>query len=185
MKVGYIRVSTEDQNLDLQRDAMKAAGIDKIYAEKESGAKEDRIELNKMLDFVREGDQIVIWKLDRLGRSVSHLVKIVNSLNKRNIELVSLREGIDTSTAAGRLTFNIFASIAEFERETISERTKAGIESARKRGKVIGRSPKMTDLDVWNAFKMRQSGCKMKDIAKTFNVSVRTLELKFKPLRKH
>jgi DNA invertase Pin-like site-specific DNA recombinase len=141
MKIGYARVSTQDQNLSLQLDALQAAGCTKIYQEKASGARVDRPELATMLEHVREGDTIVIWKLDRLGRSLTNLVQIVTDLESRNIGLISLNDPVDTTTAQGRLVFRIFASLAEYERELIRERTKAGQASAKRRGQLLGRKP--------------------------------------------
>lgn len=139
MKLGYARVSTQDQNLSLQLDALKAAGCSKIFQEKASGSKTERPELNRLLEIIREGDTLMIWKLDRLGRSLNHLIEIVTLLEQQHIGLVSLNDPIDTTTAQGRLVFRIFASLAEFEREVIRERTLAGLASARRRGKLLGR----------------------------------------------
>lgn len=139
MKIGYARVSTQDQKLSLQLDALKANGCEKIYQEKASGAKTDRPELAKLLEHLREGDTLVIWKLDRLGRSLAHLIELVTTLESRGVSLISLNDPVDTTTAQGRLTFRIFASLAEFERELIRERTQAGLASARRRGQQLGR----------------------------------------------
>jgi DNA invertase Pin-like site-specific DNA recombinase len=139
MIFGYARVSTEDQNLSLQLDALKSAGCDRIFSEKKSGAKDDRAELIRLLDQVREGDTIMVWKLDRLGRSLHHLVATITDLNTRGVAFRSLRESIDTTSATGKLIFHIFASLAEFERDMIRERTNAGLASARARGRVGGR----------------------------------------------
>lgn len=141
MKIGYARVSTQDQNLSLQIDALKAQGTEKIFQEKASGAKADRPELTRLLEHVHEGDTVVVWKLDRLGRSLTHLVHLVTDLESRGIGLVSLNDPVDTTTAQGRLVFRIFASLAEFERELIRERTNAGLQSARRRGQTLGRKP--------------------------------------------
>ena len=138
MKIGYARVSTPDQKMDLQIDELKKFGCTKIFSEVVTGAKADRTELNKMLEQVRPGDIIVIWKLDRLGRSLKHLVELVGELIEKEVGLKSLHDPIDTSTSQGRLIFNIFASLAEFEREVISERTKAGLTAARARGRIGG-----------------------------------------------
>lgn len=139
MKIGYARVSTKDQNLDLQIDALKREGCEKIYMEKASGAKTDRPELQKLLSEVRQGDIIIVWKLDRLGRSLKHLLDIVTDLIKNNIDIKSLNDNIDTSTPQGRLIFNIFASLSEFEKDLIKERTNAGLAAARARGRIGGR----------------------------------------------
>lgn len=139
MKIGYARVSTKDQNLDLQIDALKKAGVDEIHTEIVGGAKTDRPVLAETLKKLRSGDVLVIWKLDRLGRSLRHLVDLVPMLMEREIGLLSLHDHIDTTTPHGRLTFNIFASLAEFERDIIRERTQAGLAAARSRGRQGGR----------------------------------------------
>ncbi|GAB3753837.1 recombinase family protein [Spirosoma pomorum] len=144
MKIGYARVSTQDQNFSLQLDDLQAAGCTKIYQEKASGAKADRPELATMLAHVREGDTIVIWKLDRLGRSLPNLIDIVTNLEARSVGLISLNDPVDTTTPQGRLVFRIFASLAEYERELIRERTKAGQASAKRRGQLLGRKPGLT-----------------------------------------
>lgn len=145
MRYGYARISTKDQCLDLQIDALKKFGCEKIIQEIAKGARQDRPELNNLLEIIKEGDSITIWKLDRLGRSLHHLVKIVNDLNGRNIGLISLNDPIDTTTAQGRLMFNLFASLAEFERDVIYERTIAGLKSARARGRMGGRPKGISD----------------------------------------
>ena len=144
MKIGYARVSTKDQNLSLQTDALTKAGCELIFNEIASGAKTDRIELAKLLSQIRVGDILVVYKLDRLGRSLKHLLEVVAELNKRQIGIQSISDAIDTTTAQGRLFFNIAGSFAEFERDLIRERTKAGLESARARGRKGGRRQGMT-----------------------------------------
>lgn len=139
MKIGYARVSTKDQNIHLQIDALEKAGCQKIFEDIISGEKKDRPKLEKMLEILREGDTVVIYKLDRLGRSIKHLLELMELFRTRKVELISLSDNIDTSTPQGKLVFNIFASIAEFERELIRERTMAGLEAARNRGRVGGR----------------------------------------------
>ncbi len=139
MKIGYARVSTKDQSFDLQLDALQKADCDKIYREVVSGARVERPVLNQLLDTLREDDIVVIWKLDRLGRSLKHLVGLINDLRDRQIGLQSLNDPIDTTTAQGRLSFNLFASLAEFERDLIRERTQAGLSAARARGRKGGR----------------------------------------------
>ncbi len=147
MDIGYARVSTQEQNLDLQLDELKKAGVDKIFQEKVSGGKweAERPELDKALNFVREGDKLIIWKLDRLGRSLPQLIRTVNQLKDKNVELKSLKENIDTSSATGKLMFHIFGSLAEFERDMIKERVKAGLISARERGRLGGRPTAIKD----------------------------------------
>ena len=139
MKIGYARVSTRDQNLDLQVDALKAAGCERFYQDVASGAKTARPALDELLGHLRPGDVLVIWKLDRMGRSLKHLVDLVGNLMERKVGLLSLNDPIDTTSAQGRLVFNLFASLAEFERELIRERTQAGLTAARARGRVGGR----------------------------------------------
>jgi len=139
MKIGYARVSTVDQNLDLQFNELKNYGCTTIYHEKVSGKNTDRPELKKLLGSLRKGDQVVVWKLDRLGRSLRDLVDLVALFHEQGVNFVSLHDHINTTTATGRFTFNIFASLAEFEREIIRERTKAGLDAAKARGRKGGR----------------------------------------------
>ena len=145
MNIGYVRVSTDDQKLDLQKDALVSAGCDKLYQDIASGAKEKRAGLDNAIRYLRKGDTLVVWKLDRLGRSLKHLIQVVNDLNKRGVFLRSVRENIDTSSSGGKLTFHLFGALAEFERDIISERTKAGLLAARARGRIGGRPKVMTD----------------------------------------
>ena len=147
MNIGYARVSTQEQNLDLQLDELKKSGVDKIFQEKVSGGKWDaqRPELDKVLNYVREGDTLVVWKLDRLGRSLPHLIRTVNQLKEKNVELKSLKENIDTSSATGKLMFHIFGSLSEFERDMTRERVQAGLISARERGRIGGRPTVIRD----------------------------------------
>jgi len=139
MKIGYSRVSTQDQKLELQLDELKRFGCETIFKEKMSGKNKTRPQFTKMVDQLRMGDTVVVWKLDRLGRSLKDLIELVSSFREKGVEFVSLKDGIDTGTATGRFTFNIFASLAEFEREIIRERTMAGLEAARTRGRKGGR----------------------------------------------
>ncbi len=145
MLIGYARVSTEDQKLLLQQDALEAIGCEKLFEEKVSGAAKKLPARNAMLEFARKGDVIVVWKLDRLGRSIRDLIDIVAKMNERGIEFRSLHESIDTTTPTGKLTFHIFAALAEFERDMIRERTLAGLEAAKKRGAILGRPRALTD----------------------------------------
>lgn len=139
MKIGYARVSTKDQKLSLQEDALRKEGCELFFEEKVSGAKSDRPELRRMIDQLRKGDIVIIWKLDRLGRSLRDLVNLVTEIQDKGAGLKSLNDSIDTTTPQGKLTFHLFAALAEFERDIISERTKAGLESARARGRKGGR----------------------------------------------
>ena len=141
MRIGYARVSTAEQNLDLQRDALHAAGCERIHAETVSGGRSERPELARALEALRPGDVLVVWKLDRLGRSLKELVALVEAIGGRGAGLVSLSDPIDTTSAQGRLVFSIFASLAEFERSLIVERTRAGLAAARARGRKGGRPP--------------------------------------------
>src|SRR3990167_2719326 len=144
MKIGYARVSTREQNLDMQIMALEAAGCEKIYEEKVSGVKMDRPILNHLIKQLRPNDVLVIWKLDRLGRSLKNLIELVQQLIERDIGLCSLNDPIDTTNPQGRLIFNIFASLAEFERDVIRERTQAGLSAARARGRLGGRPKGLT-----------------------------------------
>ena len=156
MIVGYARVSTKDQKLDLQMDALNQYGVEKIYSEKMTGTKFDRPQLQEMMKYLREGDTVVVWKLDRIGRSMKDLIAVVGEFQSRGVNFVSLKENIDTGSATGKLIFGIFASLAEFERDIISERTRAGLEAAKARGHKPGR--KFTDADkVSAALKMYDS----------------------------
>jgi len=139
MKIGYARVSTQDQNLDMQLDALKNAGCEIIFEEKISAKSKERPELTKLFDMIRKDDTVVVWKLDRLGRSLKDLIDLITKMKQLDVSFLSIQDGINTNTATGRFTFNIFASLAEFEREIISERTKAGLTSARARGRKGGR----------------------------------------------
>lgn len=139
MKVGYARVSTHEQNLSLQKDALKQAGCGKIFRDQVSGAKAQRPGLQEAKTYVREGDTLVVWRLDRLGRSLKHLIETVTVLEERGVGFQSLQESIDTTTSGGRLVFHIFGALAEFERNLIRERTRAGLAAARARGRQGGR----------------------------------------------
>lgn len=152
--IGYARVSTGDQNPDLQEDALKAAGCIRVFTDKASGTLDRRPHLDELLDFLRPGDVLTVWRLDRLGRSVRHLTETVNTLAARDVGFRSLTEGIDTTTPAGKLVFHIFAALAEFEREIIRERTNAGLAAARARGRKGGRHPKVTPAKLATARKL-------------------------------
>lgn len=146
MLVGYARVSTLDQTMALQHDALNKAGCERIFTDTASGAKADRPGLAESLDFVRPGDTLVVWKLDRLGRSIRHLIDTINALQERGVGFRSITEQIDTTTSGGKLIFHVFAALAEFERDIIRERTQAGLTAARARGRKGGR-PRVTGLD--------------------------------------
>ena len=154
MNIGYARVSTQDQNLDLQNDALKGAGCDKIYTDKMSGAKTNRPGLEEILGFIRKGDTLVVWKLDRLGRSLKHLIQVMQLLDDRGVYFKSVQESLDTSTPGGKLIFHVFGALAEFERDIIRERTLAGLAAARARGRVGGRPRKLSKKQVEMAKKL-------------------------------
>ena len=142
--IGYARISTSDQDDALQFDALAAAGCEKIFKDRASGARDDRPGLIEALAYLRSGDTLVVWKLDRLGRSLSHLVKTIGELEVQNIGFRSLTEAIDTTTPSGRLTFHLFAALGQFERDLIRDRTSAGLKAARARGRKGGRKPVIT-----------------------------------------
>lgn len=148
MLIGYERVSTDDQNLALQHDALQAAGCGKIFADKMSGAKTDRPGLKEAFEFARKGDTLVVWRLDRLGRSLKDLMALVEGLEQRNIGFRSLQENIDTTSSGGKLIFHMFGALAEFERNLIRERTQAGLQAARARGRQGGRQQKLTTQQI-------------------------------------
>lgn len=139
MLIGYARVSTDDQNLDLQKDALNQAGCERIFTDKLGGAKSERPGLEEALKFARSGDTLVVWRLDRLSRSLKTLIEMVNHLESEKVGLKSLKEAIDTTSSSGRLVFHIFGALAEFERDLIRERTQAGLQAARARGRKGGR----------------------------------------------
>lgn len=143
MKIGYIRVSTQEQNDALQMDTLKEAGCEKFFTDKSTGAKFERKGLEETLAFVRSGDTVMVWKLDRLGRSLKDLISTLNLLNERGVDFVSLTEKIDTTTPGGKLIFHLMGALAEFERDLIRERTNAGLAAARARGRVGGRPRKL------------------------------------------
>ena len=154
MKIGYARVSTLDQNPELQFDALTAAGCEKVFQDKISGAKAERPGLAEALAFLRPGDSLVVWRLDRLGRSLKHLLEVVEDLESRGVGFISLQEGFDTTTSGGKLVFQIFGALAEFEKNLIRERTTAGLAAARARGRKGGRKEKLTPKQVETLKKM-------------------------------
>ncbi len=176
MFIGYARISTPTQKLDLQNDALKKAGCEDIYCDVSSGARTERPELDKCISYLRKGDILVVWKLDRLGRSLRHLVKVVANMENKGIGFKSLQENIDTTTAGGKLIFHIFASLAEFERELIRERTVAGLSAARARGVNGGRPRALSQKQVMMAKKMLlDKTIPIKEILNTFKISKSTL----------
>ncbi len=175
MLIGYARVSTQDQSLELQREALAKAGCKKVFTDKISGTQADRAGLSKALDMLREGDTLVVWKLDRLGRGVKSLVDLVAELARQGVNFKSLTDSIDTTTASGRFFFHVMASLAEMERELTVERTRAGLEAARQLGRKGGRKRQMTDSKIASAKKLLDSGVPPKDVAENLGVSVPTL----------
>ncbi len=173
--IGYARVSTSDQDASLQDDALKAAGCDKVFVDTATGTKASRPELDAMLAHLRAGDVVVVWKLDRLGRSVQNLVALVNELAEKGVGFRSITESIDTTTTGGKLVFHIFAAIVEFERDLIVERTTAGLKAARARGRVGGRPKALSDAKARQAQTMYDDGERVADIAETLGVGVATV----------
>lgn len=182
MLIGYARVSTQDQTLALQRDALLKAGCERVFEDTASGANADRRGLTEALSFMRERDMLVVWRLDRLGRSLKHLIDTIALLQEKKIGFRSLTENIDTTTQGGKLVFHIFGALAEFERELIRERTRAGLEAARARGRKGGRP---TVLDEKKRKLLRQlyaeKGTSIADIMHTLNISRSTLYRSLKP----
>ena len=176
MIIGYARVSTDDQSLNSQTDALSAAGAEKVFADKISGSRRARPELDRMLEQLRDGDVVTVTKYDRLARSLKDLLEIVETIRERGAGFRSLAEDIDTTTPAGRLVFHVFASIAQFERERISERTKEGLDSARKRGRIGGRPPALSPSQKDEVRRMRDDESRpAAEIARLFKVSERTV----------
>lgn len=176
MLVGYARVSTNDQNPDLQKDALLKAGCERIFTDVASGAKSDRAGLIEAISYLRAGDALVVWKLDRLGRSLKHLIETVQALESRNLGFRSLQEQIDTTTSGGKLIFHVFGALAEFERDLIRERTRAGLAAARARGRSGGR-PRVLDQQqvAMAATLIRDPHVRVSDICEQLTISKSTL----------
>lgn len=176
MNIGYARVSTLDQNLDLQKDTLEKAHCEKIFEDIASGAKSDRSGLQAAIDYCRSGDTLVVWKLDRLGRSIRHLIETITHLEKKGVGFKSLQESMDTTTSGGKLIFHIFGALAEFERELIRERTQAGLNVARVRGKKGGRPRVMDDKKIAMAKALHQDvNNSIQDICGTLKIKRSTL----------
>jgi len=179
MLVGYMRVSSESdrQSTDLQRDALLAAGVDArhLYEDRASGAKDDRSGLAQALEFVRPGDVLVVWKLDRLGRSLSHLLAIVNTLKDRQVAFRSLTEGMDTTTASGELLFHVFGALAQYERALIQERVVAGLAAAKRRGRIGGRPPAIAGEKLDTIIVALKGGMSKAAVCRNFGVKRTTL----------
>src|SRR5512147_24180 len=176
MLIGYARVSTTDQTLDLQKDALQKAGCGRIFTDTASGAKAERTGLDEALNYVRPGDTLVVWRLDRLGRSLKHLIETITGLNNRKIGFKSITENIDTTTSGGKLIFHIFGALAEFEMDIIRERTQAGLTAARARGRKGGRPKSLTPKIAQMAEALyKDKNNTIDEICRTLNISRATL----------
>jgi DNA invertase Pin-like site-specific DNA recombinase len=175
MRIGYARVSTDEQSLDLQFDALKKVGCKRIFTDRASAARGDRPGLADAVSHLHSGDVLVVWKLDRLGRTVKGLVEFVAELQDRGVQFRSLTDGIDTTTPAGRFSFHVMASLAQMERELMAERTRAGLDAARRRGRVGGRKRRMTPGKVESARELLKGGMAPRVVAENLGVSVPTL----------
>ena len=175
MLIGYARVSTGEQTLDLQLDALRTAGCEKTYRETASGAAAERPVLADVVGYLRPGDTLVVWRLDRLGRSLQHLLETVGRLQERGIGFRSLTESIDTTSSGGKLIFHVFGALAEFERELIRARTGEGRERAKARGIRLGRKPKLTAHQIREALARREAGEPLTEIGRSYNVSHSTI----------
>ncbi len=175
MEIGYARISTADQNTRLQRDALRAAGCEKVVTEQISGTSAKRPKLEKLLRSLKSGDVLTVWRLDRLGRSLPHLIEVVRDLEGKGAGFQSLSENINTTTAGGRLIFHLMGALAEFERSLIVERTQAGLQAARKRGVRVGRPRSLTPAQVKHARKLIDSGERPAAVAKSLGVNRSTL----------
>jgi DNA invertase Pin-like site-specific DNA recombinase len=185
MIIGYARVSTQDQNPELQVDALEKAGVEEVFKEKFTGKLRERPELSQCLRTLRKGDVLVVWKLDRLARSLKDLVEIVQDLHHRGIGFKSLTESIDTTSSGGRLVFHIFGALAEFEHDLIRERTIAGLKAARARGRKGGRKPALSNADVKKASAMLlDPNITKKEVAEHFGVARTTLNASLNRLKK-
>jgi len=182
MKIGYARVSTDDQNLDLQLEALRAAGCVKVFTDHGvSGSTFSRPGLDEVLDVLKAGDTLVVWRLDRLGRSIKKLIELVETLGKRKIQFVSITECIDTTSAGGTLLFHIMAALAQFERSLIGERTRAGMRAAKARGQHVGRRHAMTEAECVQAHQLLSEHSTL-FVAQKFEIHPKTL---LRSLRRH
>lgn len=175
MLVGYARVSTADQNLALQLSALDNVGCEKIYQDQMSGTKTKRPGLELALEVLKKDDTLVVWKLDRLGRTVKGLIDLVNQLHQNGVHFRSLTDNVDTSTPSGRFFFHVMASLAQMERELMAERTKAGLAAAKAKGRVGGRKRKMTQSKIDSAKQLLANGTPPRDVAQNLGISVPTL----------
>lgn len=175
MLVGYARVSTQDQHLELQLSELRKIGCEKLYQDQLSGTKNNRPGLRLALEVLRQGDMLVVWKLDRLGRTVTGLIDLINQLQKKDIHFKSITDNVDTSTPSGRFFFHVMASLAQMEQELVAERTKAGLAAAKAQGRIGGRKRKMTKSKMVSAKKLLIDGIPPKDIARDLGISIPTL----------
>jgi DNA invertase Pin-like site-specific DNA recombinase len=176
MRIGYARVSTQEQNIDMQIDALKRAGCEKLFVDKVSGLAANRPGIDEALNYLREGDVLVVWRLDRLGRSLKNLIGLIGRLEEKNIGFQSLQEAIDTTTAGGKLVFHIFGALAEFERNLIQERTRAGLAAARARGKKGGRPKALDEEQIKLLIRLyNERELSIKEICRMTNISKPTL----------
>ena len=183
MRIGYVRVSTIDQNTELQREAIERANCELIFEDKMTGTKAKRPGLNRLLKKLKPGDTVVVWKLDRLGRSLINLADLLQTFKQKNIKFLSLTEGINTDTSMGRFTFHIMSALAEMEREIIVERTRAGLAVARKKGRIGGRRPKYSQEEWAQMGRLILDGMSRRQVAIIFDVGVSTLYKKFPALQ--
>ncbi|EDW6064251.1 recombinase family protein [Salmonella enterica subsp. enterica serovar Oslo] len=183
-RIGYVRVSTNDQNTDLQRDALHRAECEQVFDDRMSGAKANRPGLKRALRRLQKGDTLVVWKLDRLGRSVKNLVALISELHERGIHFQSLTDSIDTSTPMGRFFFHVMSALAEMERELIVERTNAGLAAARAQGRVGGRPPALSLDEIAQINRLVRNGYTRKQLAIIYDVSLSTV-YKFTPVKSH
>ncbi|ECE1108277.1 recombinase family protein [Salmonella enterica] len=179
MLIGYVRVSTNDQNTALQRNALESAGCEQVFEDKISGTKAERPGLKRALKRLSHGDTLVVWKLDRLGRSMRHLVLLIEELRQKGISFRSLTDSIDTCTPMGRFFFHVMGALAEMERELIVERTRAGLAVARKKGRIGGRRQKLTPEQWEQAGRLLVNGTSRRQVALIYDVAITTLYKKF------
>lgn len=179
MLIGYVRVSTNDQNTDLQRNALISTGCEQLFEDKLSGTKSDRPGLKRALKILQPGDTLVVWKLDRLGRSMRHLVQLIEELRIKGVAFRSLTDSIDTSTPMGRFFFHVMGALAEMERELIVERTRAGLAAAREKGRIGGRRPKLTPEQWDQAGRLIAAGTPRKQVALIYDIALPTVYKKF------
>ena len=183
MLLGYARVSTPDQSIDLQLDALRSAGVERVWTDVASGSRGDRPGLEGLLQAAQSGDQVVVWRLDRLGRSLAHLAQLAKDLAERGVTIRSLTDGVDTSGSTGRLLLGLLGTLAEYEREILIERTVAGLQAARRRGTTLGRRPSLTTAQVEEIRKMHEGGRGLRELGRLFRVDPATINRALKSSR--